>query len=60
MSRRSYQRYTPEFKEQDLALLALGKPVTEVTSLVESTLDLAGANTLSFAVEDPNDPPGHH
>jgi transposase len=30
MSRRSYQRYTPEFKEQALGLLALGKPVAEV------------------------------
>ena len=30
MSQKRYQRYTPEFKEQALSLLALGKPVSEV------------------------------
>jgi len=30
MSQKTYQRYTPEFKEQALGLLALGKPVSEV------------------------------
>ena len=28
--KKNYQRYTPEFKEQALGLLALGKPVAEV------------------------------
>ena len=30
MSQRTYQRYTPEFKEQALGLLNLGKPVADV------------------------------
>lgn len=30
MSQKTYQRYTSEFKEQALGLLALGKPVSEV------------------------------
>lgn len=30
MSQKRYQRYTAEFKEQALSLLALGKPVSEV------------------------------
>lgn len=32
MSKRSYQRYSAEFKEQVLALLATGKPVAEVAT----------------------------
>ena len=30
MSQKTYQRYTPEFKEQALYLLRLGKPVSKV------------------------------
>lgn len=30
MSKKTYQRYSPEFKEQALALLGTGKPVAEV------------------------------
>jgi len=30
MSKKTYQRYSAEFKEQALALLATGKPVVEV------------------------------
>ena len=30
MSQKTYQRYTPEFKEQALGLLRLGKPVSAV------------------------------
>jgi len=30
MSQKTYQRYTAEFKELALGLLALGKPVSEV------------------------------
>jgi hypothetical protein len=32
MSKKSYQRYTAEFKEQALGLLRTGKPVAEVAS----------------------------
>ena len=32
MSQKTYQRYTPEFKEQALGLLRLGKPVSEVAT----------------------------
>lgn len=32
MSKKTYQRYTPEFKEQALALLGTGKPVAEVAA----------------------------
>lgn len=40
MSQRSYQRYTPEFKEQALALLALGKPVAEVARELQISTNL--------------------
>ncbi len=36
MSQKTYQRYTPEFKEQALVLLCLGKPVAEVEDLVST------------------------
>ena len=32
MNQKTYQRYTPEFKEQTLGLLRLGKPVAEVAT----------------------------
>ena len=32
MSKKAYQRYSAEFKEQALALLATGKPVAEVAT----------------------------
>lgn len=32
MKKRSYQRYTAEFKEQALGLLRMGKPVPEVAA----------------------------
>ena len=32
MSKKTYQRYSAEFKEQALALLATGKPVAEVAT----------------------------
>ncbi len=31
MSKKIYQRYTPEFKKQALGLLGLGKPVADVS-----------------------------
>ena len=40
MSQKSYQRYTPEFKEQALGLLALGKPVTEVAQELQISTNL--------------------
>lgn len=40
MSQRSYQRYTPEFKEQALGLLALGKPVAEVARELQISTNL--------------------
>ena len=43
MSQKTYQRYTPEFKEQALGLLALGKPVSEVAK------DLQISDNLLYA-----------
>jgi len=40
MSQRSYQRYTAEFKEQALSLIALGKPVTEVAQELQVSSSL--------------------
>ena len=40
MSQRSYQRYTPEFKEKALGLLALGKPVAEVARELQISTNL--------------------
>jgi len=44
MSQKTYQRYTPEFKEQALGLLALGKPVSEVAK------DLQISDNLLYAL----------
>ena len=40
MSQRTYQRYTPEFKEQALGLLSLGKPVVEVAQELQISSNL--------------------
>jgi len=40
MSQKSYQRYTPEFKEQALGLLALGKPVADVAQELQISSNL--------------------
>lgn len=40
MSQKRYQRYTPEFKEQALGLLGLGKPVAEVAAELQTSADL--------------------
>jgi transposase len=40
MSQKTYQRYTPEFKEQALGLLALGKPVTDVAQELQISTNL--------------------
>ena len=40
MGQRSYQRYTPEFKEQALGLLALGKLVAEVARELQISSNL--------------------
>ena len=40
MSQRTYQRYTPEFKEQALGLLGLGKPVAEVAQELQISTNL--------------------
>ena len=40
MSQRSYQRYTPEFKEKALGLLHLGKPIAEVAQDLEISTNL--------------------
>ena len=40
MSQKTYQRYTTEFKEQALGLLALGKPVTEVAQELQMSTNL--------------------
>jgi len=44
MSQKTYQRYTPEFKEQALGRLALGKPVSEVAK------DLQISDNLLYAL----------
>jgi transposase len=40
MSQKTYQRYTAEFKGKALALLALGKPISEVAQDLEITSSL--------------------
>lgn len=40
MSQRSYQRYTPDFKEKALGLLALGKPIAEVAQDLQISTNL--------------------
>ena len=40
MSQRAYQRYTPEFKEQALGLLSLGKPVADVAQELQISSNL--------------------
>ena len=40
MSQKTYQRYTPEFKEQALGLLGLGKPVSEVVKELQASDNL--------------------
>jgi transposase len=40
MSKRSYQRYTPDFKEKALGLLALGKPIAEVAQDLQISSNL--------------------
>ena len=40
MSQRSYQRYTSEFKEQALGLIALGKPIAEVAQELQVSSSL--------------------
>lgn len=40
MSQKTYQRYTAEFKEQALGLLALGKPVSEVAQELQISSNL--------------------
>ena len=40
MSQKTYQRYSAEFKEQALGLLALGKPVAEVAQELQVSSNL--------------------
>lgn len=40
MSQKSYQRYTPEFEEQALGLLSLGKPVADVAQELQISSNL--------------------
>jgi transposase len=40
MSKRSYQRYTPDFKEKALGLLTLGKPIAEVAQDLQISSNL--------------------
>jgi transposase len=40
MNQKRYQRYTAEFKEKALGLLALGKPVAEVAQDLEISTNL--------------------
>lgn len=40
MSKRTYQRYTAEFKEKALGLLSLGKPIAEVAADLEISTNL--------------------
>jgi transposase len=40
MSKRTYQRYSSEFKEKALGLLSLGKPVAEVAEDLQITSNL--------------------
>lgn len=40
MSQRTHQRYTPEFKEQALGLLNLGKPVADVARELQISSNL--------------------
>ena len=40
MSKKTYQRYTAEFKERALGLLGLGKPVSEVARELEISENL--------------------
>jgi transposase len=40
MSKKPYQRYTPEFKEKALGLLSLGKPIAEVAQDLEISTNL--------------------
>ena len=40
MSQKTYQRYTPDFKEKALGLLALGKPVADVAQELQISSNL--------------------
>ena len=40
MNQRTHQRYTPEFKEQALGLLSLGKPVADVAQELQISSNL--------------------
>jgi transposase len=40
MSKKAYHRYTAEFKEKALGLLALGKPIAEVAQDLEISTNL--------------------
>jgi len=40
MNQRTHQRYTPEFKEQALGLLNLGKPVADVAQELQISSNL--------------------
>jgi transposase len=40
MNQKTYQRYTPEFKEKALGLIALGKPIAEVAQDLEVSTNL--------------------
>lgn len=40
MSQRTHQRYTPQFKEQALGLLSLGKPVADVAQELQISSNL--------------------
>lgn len=40
MNQKTYQRYTPEFKEQALGLLSLGKPVADVAQELQISSNL--------------------
>ena len=46
--KKNYQRYTPEFKEQALGLLALGKPVAEVAQELQISTNLLYAWRRQF------------
>ena len=40
MSKKPYQRYSSEFKEKAIGLLALGKPIVEVAQDLEVSTNL--------------------
>lgn len=52
MSQRAYHRYTPEFKEQALGLLSLGKPVADEQSEADALRALRRENTRLQAEND--------